>query len=744
MKFLVLLCAVAALMGCSQAKTSLSPVDYVNPYAGNISHLLVPTYPTVHLPNSMLRVYPERADFTGDVINGLPLIVTSHRGRSAFNLSPYTDGDLRPSIRFSYDREQIRPYYYSVYLDEQGTEVEYAPSHQSAVYDIRFSKPSPRLIFNAQWGGMSAEGNAVSGWQQLDNDTRVYLYAVMDTTPEKIERLDSINGTSALAQAEGRNACVVVSFPENTARVGVNYGISFISVEQAKANMEREVQGKTVAQVAATAKDIWNKELSKIKAISPDKEDLTLFYTSLYRCYERPVCISEDGYYFSAFDHKVHEDDGAPFYTDDWIWDTYRATHPLRILIDPKTETDVVRSFIRMAEQMDNFWMPTFPEITGDSRRMNSNHAVATVADAWAKGLQSFDLEKAYTAGKQGVMDKTLAPWSSKPGGWLNDFYKEHGYIPAIRPGDVETVPEVHPFEQRQPIAVTLGTAYDQWALSLIAAALGHTEDAEYFRKASYNYRNVFNPETHFFHPKDKDGNFIMPFDYRYDGGQGTRYYYGENNGWVYRWDVPHRISDLVAMMGGAETFDKNLDIMYREPLGKSKYAFYATIPDHTGNVGQFSMANEPSLHIPYLYVYAGKPWKTQKRIHTLINMWFRNDLMGMPGDEDGGGMSAFVVFSMMGFYPVTPGLPMYVIGSPCMEEVSMNLADGKIFTVKALNYAKENKYIQSATLNGKPLDKSWISHDDVMNGGKLELVMGPTANRQWAAGEAALPPSGE
>jgi predicted alpha-1,2-mannosidase len=456
------------------------------------------------------------------------------------------------------------------------------------------------------------------------------------------------------------------------------------------------------------------------------------------------VCISEGGRYFSAFDGKVHDDEGTPFYTDDWIWDTYRAAHPLRILIDPATETDVMRSFIRMAQQMPDPWMPTFPEITGDSRRMNSNHAVITVADAWVKGLHDFDLKAAYDVAKAGIMEKTLAPWSGMPSGELDEFYHSKGYIPALAPGEEETIPEVHSFEKRQPVAVTLGTSYDQWALFKLASELGLAEDADYFAKAAFNYRNIFNSETRFFHPKDGSGNFLSPFDYRFSGGLGAREAYGENNGWVYRWDVQHHLSDLVSMMGGADAFDAALDAMYREPLGEGKYSFYAHLPDHTGNVGQFSMANEPSLHIPYLYVYAGKPWKTQKRIHTLMDQWFRNDLMGVPGDEDGGGMSAFVVFSMMGFYPVTPGIPMYVIGSPFFEESTMKLDGGKTFTVRAVNYSAENKYIQSATLNGTPLERSWFTHEELMQGGTLVLEMGPTANLSWAAGMENVPPSGE
>ncbi|MCK3683622.1 GH92 family glycosyl hydrolase [Maribellus sp. YY47] len=710
------------------------PVDYVNPYMGNISHLLVPTFPTIHLPNSLLRVYPERGDYTNIEIHALPLVVTSHRGSSAFRLSPFqgNESDLRPVINYSYDLEKITPYSYSVYLDEQQIQVDFGLSHQSAAYEIEFEKEAPAyLILSSGNGSLSWDGKAISGFQTIGNNTKVYVYLVPGTAPQKVSKLNDRKleeGTSA----EGRNACLVMNYPVGTKSLGVKYGISFIDEAQAKANMEREVIGKTVAELQKIGRDIWNEALGKIQIEGGTDDERTVFYTSLYRCFERPVCISEGDRYYSAFDGKVHDDNGRPFYTDDWIWDSYRAHHPLRILIDPAKEGDILNSFVRMSEQMEHFWWPTFPEITGDSRRMNSNHGVASVIDAYRKGLKNFDLEKAYLACKGAITEKTLAPWSGRPAGELDQFYKDHGYIPALYDGEKETIPEVHSFESRQPVAVTLGTSYDEWCLSQIAEELGKKEDAAYFKKASYNYRNLFNAKTNFFHPKDKEGKFIEPFDYKFSGGMGARNYYGENNAWVYRWDVQHNIPDLIGLMGGDDAFVKNLDAMFLEPLGRSKYAFYAQLPDHTGNVGQFSMANEPSLHIPYLYNYAGQPWRTQKVIRKLLKEWFRNDLMGVPGDEDGGGMSSFVVFSAMGFYPVTPGTPEYSIGSPMFTNVSLDLGNGKIFTIEARNASDENKYIQSATLNGEKLDTPWISHEAIAKGGKLVFEMGPKANRNW------------
>lgn len=728
------------LFGCNSGEfvetNKKDPVDYVNPYMGNISHLLVPTYPTVHLPNSFLRVYPERRDFTGDRLNGLPLVVTSHRGSSAFNLSPFQGDEksLRPVISYSYDLEKTTPYSYSVYLDEQQIEVDYAPSHQSGLYELHFRKGgSYRIILNSRDGEMGWDGQALKGFQEIGNNTRVYIYMESEQAPKKASVLKDGNLIDGV-KATGRNACIVLDYESGGSPLRLRYGISFIDEVQAAINLSREIRDYDLKALKLQGRKIWNETLGKIQIEGGSEDDKTVFYTSLYRTLERPVCISEDGRYFSGFDGQVHDDGGTPFYTDDWIWDSYRAHHPLNILIEPEKEENIINSFIRMAVQMENFWMPTFPEINGDSRRMNSNHGVATVLDAWVKGLRGFDLEQAYEACKGAITEKTLAPWSGKPAGELDRFYKEHGYIPALREGENETIPEVHNFERRQPVAVTLGTAYNEWCLAQIANALGKNDDYDYFYKRSYNYRNLFHPETHFFHPKDSEGEFIQPFSYEFSGGQGARGYYGENNAWIYRWDVQHNIPDLIGMMGGAEAFAWNLDDMFNRPLGRSKYEFYAQLPDHTGNVGQFSMANEPSLHIPYLYNYAGQPWKTQKRIRTLLNQWFRNDLMGVPGDEDGGGMSAFVVFSQMGFYPVTPGLPVYTIGSPAFEKITVVLPStgGKTFTVVAKNNSVTNKYIQRAKLNGDILKTPWITHEQVIAGGILELEMGPKASDLW------------
>jgi predicted alpha-1,2-mannosidase len=749
--FIGLLAGALLLIACdshmSENKSEVRmPVDYVNPYIGNISHLLVPTYPTVHLPNSILRVYPERRDFTSDEVLGLPVIVTSHRGSSAFNISPVHDlsGTVESVKLYSYDNEKITPYRYQVYLDDEQVEVDFAPSHQAAVYSLVFGKEgNGNIIVNTRDGGVQYDGNGIAGYQIIHGGpTRVYVYMETKQKPEQVGILDGKTVDFTKTSAEGRNRAVVLSFKEK--EINLRYGISFIGTEQARKNLEREVKTYHVQEVADKGREIWNHTLGKIEIQEGLESDKTVFYTSLYRTYERMINLSEDGRYYSGIDNKVHEDGGVPFYTDDWVWDTYRATHPLRILIEEDMERDMITSYIRMAQQSKEGWAPTFPEVTGDSHRMNGNHAVAVVWDAYCKGMRGFDLEAAYTACKGALTEKSLLPWVRVPNTELDVFYVEKGYFPALQPDEAEYVKEVHHFEKRQAVAVTLGTCYDDWCLSQIARALGKTDDYMYFLKRSYNYRNLYNRETAFFHPKDKDGRFIEPFDYRYSGGKGAREYYDENNGWIYRWDVPHNPADLIQLMGSAENFVNHLNRTFRESLGKGKSEFYFMLPDHTGNVGQFSMANEPCMHIPYLYNYAGQPWMTQKRIRTLLAQWFRNDLMGMPGDEDGGGTTAFVVFSSMGFYPVTPGIPVYNIGSPLFRNVKMKLSNGKIFEIDCRNFSVSNKYIRSATLNGKEWNKPWFHHDDIAEGGQLVLVMGDKPNYSWGSSPADAPPSAE
>jgi len=727
------------------AKGELQPVDYVNPYIGNISVLLYPTHPTVSLPNSLLRVYPQRDDYTGTLLRGLPVVLTRYRGSFAFNISPFQgdENEIEPVMSYSYDQEKITPYMYSVYLDKEQIQIRFAPSRQAALYEMKFEREKPvYLTLSTEDGELRWDGEAVSGYQTLANNIKAYIWLEPETKPANAGVLKDGKMDLSQTASSGKDAAIVLKFGDKTPSLHIRYGISYIDENQARRNMESEIKSYDLKPLLEEGRRMWNEALGKMLVEGGSENEKTGFYTALYRTYERPVCISEAGRYFSGFDGKIHSDNGTPFYTDDLIWDTFRAAHPLRVLTEPKLEMNILNSYIRMAGESAHDWMPTFPSVTGDAPMMNCNHVVVSVLDAYQKGLRGFALEQAYKACKAAMTEKTLLPWSTMPAGELDRFYHEHGYLPALREGERETDPNVNSFERRQTVPVTLGNSYDSWCLAQIARVLGKTNDYNYFLKCSYDYTNLFNPETHFFHPKDDQGQFIEPFSYVTSGGLGARDYYDENNGWTYRWGLQYNLADFVDLMGGRKAFITGLDATFAEPLGREKWKFYQQFPDQTGNVGQFSMGNEPSFHIPYLYNYAGEPWKTQKSIRSLLQMWFRNDLMGIPGDEDGGAMSAYVAFSMMGFYPVTPGLSIYDIGSPVFSKVVIKMDNGREFKIIAHNCSAENKYIQSAKLNGKEWNKPWFSQHDIRNGALLELEMGKRANKSWGSAPESAPPS--
>jgi len=517
-----------------------------------------------------------------------------------------------------------------------------------------------------------------------------------------------------------------------TGTIDYKYAISYISVEQAKKSLENEIPAWEFEKLKNTGQKIWTETLDQIQVKGGTEAQKRSFYTALYRTYERMINISEEGQYYSAYDHQLHKDD-RDFYVDDWVWDTYLAHHPLRMILNPERETDMLQSYVRMYEQSG--WMPQFPLLFGDKPAMHGFHSTIVFLDAYRKGIQNFDVAKAYEGAKNNATDATIIPWVNGKTTSLDTFYRNKGYFPALKINEKETVKKVHGFEKRQAVAITLAHSYDDWALAEFAKDLDKTDDYEYYHGQSKNYRNLYNPDKKLMWPKDAKGNWL-DIDPKFDGGPGGRDYYDENNGYTYAWQVQHDIPDLIKLMGGNENFAENLDQLFREDLGRRKWQFWAKFPDATGLVGQFSMGNEPSFHIPYLYNYAGAAWKTQKRIRFLLDVWFQDNIFGIPGDEDGGGMTSFIVFSSMGFYPVTPGLPIYTIGSPVFEEISIKLHNGNTFTLKANNCSKKNKYIQSAKLNGKPLNKPWFTHEDLMNGATIELEMGAYPNKEWGKSE--------
>jgi len=716
-------------------------LKYIDPRIGNIGALLQPTRPTVQLPNQVIRMYPQRADYIDDQILNFPLTIVSHRLGEVFSIKPIvqpvTIDAWEQKQAYDHDLEVTRPWYYSTYLLDDETTVEFTAAKKAGIYRFNFSagvtsKSILLGLYNAGAGSWKfTAGNKVIATETYHDNVKVYMYGMFST----VGKVGTATGDGLSEQTTvlGARVKAYITFSKNsTNKIIFRYAISYVSPEQARKNFDKEVKGKTFEEIKVYGEKAWAKAINKISVEGGTVAQKRSFYTALYRCNERMVDIAEGNKYFSGYDNKVH-DTKRPFYVDDWAWDTYLALHPLNNILNPAMEDDMLNSYVNQYEQSG--WMPTFPVLFGDNPCMNGFHSSIMILDGYRKGRKNFDIQKAYNGMFKNATQATMLPWRNGNKTPLDDFYYKNGYFPALKPNERETVAAVHQFEKRQAVAVTLGASYDDWAVGQLAKELNKTSDYQFFNARSSNYKNLWNKDMQLFMPKDSAGNWII-IDPKFAGGMGGRNYYDENNGWTYLWQVQHNISGLIELLGGQAAFKAKLDQLFREPLGRSKYEFWSKFPDATGLVGQYSMGNEPSFHIPYLYNYAGAPWKTQERIRLLLDLWYKDNVFGIPGDEDGGGMSAFVVFSSMGFYPITPGIPFYTIGSPLFKKVTIKLPGGKQFTMIARNCSVINKYIQSAKFNGRILNIPSFTHNELMSGGKLELIMGPKPNKNWGTGK--------
>lgn len=713
---------------------------YVDPNIGGVAPLLTTKNPTVHRPHSMIRVFPVTKPgltdrYLSDKIYGFALNMPAYRMGHVTELmptigKPVTNRD-QYAASYDHDQEEVHPWYHKVYLEDSNIDADWTTTERAVIYRFNFNgNDSCNIIFRS---GRKASfkittNNSIQGWEEFEK-TKQYFYAEFS---QPFSSKGSFESGKIKPETEiaGNAVGLYVTFPSPEKAVEVRMGISYIDERQAAINLRKETNNKSFESIKEESHQIWANNLGKIKVEGGTERQKRIFYTSLYRSMERMVNISEDGRYFSGYDDQIHQDGGRPFFVDDWLWDTYRCLHPLMSILDPSQQADMVESYIRMYEQSG--WMPTFPQFYGDFPAMIGFHSAALVWDTYQKGETNFSVEKAYEGLKKNAMQGTMLPWRTGPMCSLDSFYLENGWYPALPEDSTETLPMVDGFEKRQAVALTLEHSYDDWCLGQLAKALGKMDDYEYFTKRSKNYRNVFNPATGFMAPKMANGEWIEPFDPQLSGGIGSRSFYAENNAWTWNFSVPHDIPDLIGLLGGNDGFVKRVDALFNEPTRISKWQFMGKFPDATGLNGMFVAGNEPSFHIPYLYNYAGQPWRTQRRIREVMDMWFDDRPLGIPGDEDGGGLCSWYVFSAMGFYPVTPGSGEYAIGSPFFNRIEIELPNGKTFTVIAKNCSKKNKYIQSATLNGNELNRPFINHSDIVQGSKLSLVMGDKPNKQW------------
>lgn len=748
MKTMLAVCLLVILLpGLSFSQRG---TDYIDPTIGNVAPMLNSNRPVVHLPNQMVRVFPKRQDHLDMQITDFPMLATNIiTPQVIFGIKPSV-GEIEDTawyrrLTYDHDLEVSKPWYYAVNLTDDNVLTEFTAGEKTGIYRFTFPKNARKNLLLSHYyadGKYSIERNSVTGTEMVNDAIHAqkgiaYLYGEFGGSPQTGKKQGekdwgryTVIGRQAKPTRMNGERVWISYAPGDDMTVEFRYAISFVSIEQAKKNFNAELQGVNFDRLKNKGKAAWEKTIGQIEVEGGTEAQKRTFYTALYRCYARMVNISEGGNYFSGYDKQVHQSK-RPFYTDDYTWGNYLALHPLRMLLDPKKEADMLQSYVDMYQQ--NGWMPDYPRHFGDRPGMFGFHAAIVFLDAYRKGIRGFDFNKALSGVIKNADSATMLPHRNGLKGGLEDFYYKHGYYPALHPGEAETdsVASLRPGQKRSAVAVTLGNSYDSWAISELGKELSKPDVYARFSPRSKNYKNLWWDKYGMFMPKDEKGNWIE-IDPSFDGGHAGNDYYNENNGWSYLWNVQHDIKGLSDLMGGADQFENKLDQLFTQSLGKSKPDFWNKFPDQTGLIGQFGMGNQVTFFIPYLYNYTNSPWKTQKYTRLILDTWFKDNIFGVPGDEDGGAMSAFVVFSAMGFYPVTPGIPKYSITSPVFSKITINLQNNRRFTVIAKNSSRKNKFIQSATLNGKPLTSLSLSHQDLMNGGTLILEMGEKTNTNW------------
>jgi predicted alpha-1,2-mannosidase len=436
-----------------------------------------------------------------------------------------------------------------------------------------------------------------------------------------------------------------------------------------------------------------------------------IFYTAHYHTMLSPVLYMDADRRYRGLDQQIHKADNFTNYTIYSLWDTYRATHPLFTLTQTERVPDMISSMLSHYDQSVHHILPVWSFHANETWCMIGYHAVSVIADAYLKGIRDFDTEKAFRAMKASASYSPYDGFGS---------YMYYGFVPIDK--------------ENKGASKTLEYAYDDWTIARMAEASGFENDRDEFFKRAGSYKNVFDTATCFMRAKNSNGTWREPFDpfYAQYGGD-----YTEGNAWQYSWYVPHDIAGLIALMGGEDIFISRLDSLFMLQASAEQFKH---VEDIAGLIGQYAHGNEPSKHIAYLYTYAGQPWKTQERIHQIMNNLFDNTAYGICGNEDCGQMSAWYLFSSMGFYPVCPGSNEYVLGSPSVERASIHLINGKTFTILADNLSADNIYIQKIELNGRSHTKTFITHDEILNGGELLFYMGPSPNKQWGTATGDRP----
>lgn len=725
-KLLLSVCAFSLTLATLQTGEI---TKYVNPFIGTGAidgGLSGNNYPGATSPFGMIQLSPDTSeapnwgDASGYDYNRNTIFGFSHTRLSGTGASDLIDITLMPtssgrtSSAFTHDEEKARPGYYQVMLKDENINAELTTTQRNGIHRYQYPAGKDAEIIldmdhsadKGSWGRRiinsqirilndhAVEGyRIITGWAKL---RKIYFYMEFSSPILTSTLRDGGRVHENTAVINGTNLHGCFRFGQlNGKPLTCKVALSSVSMENARQNMEQEAPHWDFDRYVAAADADWEKQLGKIevKGTEVQKE---IFYTALYHTMIQPNTMSDVNGEYMAADYTTRKvANNETHYTTFSLWDTFRASHPLYTLLEPERVTDFVKSMIRQYEYYG--YLPIWQLWGQDNYCMIGNHSIPVITDAILKGIPGIDMEKAYEA----VYNSSVTSHPNSP----FEVWEKYGFMP-------ENI-------QTQSVSITLEQAFDDWCVAQLAAKLNKDADYQRFHKRSEYYRNLFHPKTKFFQSKNDKGEWIEPFDpYQYGGNGGHPF--TEGNAWQYFWYVPHNIQALMELTGGTKAFEQKLDTFFT-----STYKSEQMNHNASGFVGQYAHGNEPSHHVAYLYNFAGQPWKTQKYVSHILNTLYNNTSSGYAGNDDCGQMSAWYVFSAMGFYPVNPADGRYIIGSPLLDECTLKLAGNKEFCIRTIRKSPEDIYIQSVTLNGKKHKDFFITHQDIMNGGTMVFKMG-------------------
>lgn len=736
--FIKLIIITLLIYSCSKntyievAQKTQPLISYVNPFIGTGGH--GHTYPGATMPFGMMQLSPDTRLDGWDGCSGYHysdsyIYGFSHTHLSGTGVSDYGDVLLMPTnavnfnngsngkkgykAHFSHDNETAEAGYYKVTLDTTNITAELTVSKRSGIHKYQFQNPENQIVILdlkhrdelLDYKINMINDTTVSGYRHSKawaEDQRLFYYMTFSKPVKNISYAVEDAVSSKNYKFESKQAAFEFDNPNNEP-VYIKIAISAVDEAGARQNLETEIGSKTFEQVKKEAQNAWETQLEKIVIESDNDDYKTNFYTALYHTMIAPNLYQDVDGRYRGLDLNIHQTKDFEYYTVFSLWDTYRAAHPLYTIIEQHRTNDFINTFLAKYDEAGI--MPIWDLSANETGCMIGYHAVPVIADAYLKGIKNYDAEKAFEAMKHSAVQDKLGLKS----------YKSFGFIPVE--------------EESESVSKTLEYAYDDWTIAQMAKQLDKTEDYETFTERAQFYKNVFDPETQFMRGRFRN-TWFAPFD-PYE----VNFNYTEANSWQYSFYVPQDISGFIKLLGGKDRLEANLDKLFTaktETSGRDQ-------ADITGLIGQYAHGNEPSHHMAYLYNFVNKPHKTQEKIHQILTKLYQNAPDGISGNEDCGQMSAWYIFSSMGFYPVTPASNEYIIGTPLFNKTTINLENNKTFTIKAHDISDKNIYIKSVKLNGNDYPYSYIKHADIVNGGSLEFFMTgqPTS---WGSNDTHIP----